>query len=127
MAYIEITHMTEPYEINVDQVHRGLEMLFDQPLTQEAKLAFVKLAKDSYGRNHCIAWWYSTEMCGNTFSELCRRFGLNPDRREIVINANNRLLYTDDYFHRPQIVWLQFSDKRFFLGGKGPTGPFSLL
>ena len=92
-------------DINEVQLERGLDMLFEPPLSMEAKGAFKKLARKAYGRQHCIAWWYSdTVNGGNDFTDLCRRFGVSPGRREIIINAKNTLLFSPDYYHKPEPV-----------------------
>ena len=95
----------EWWAINEAQLERALDMLFEVPLSMDARGAFKSLAREAYGRQHCIAWWYSgTQDGGNAFTDLCRRFGVSPDRREVIINASNHLLFTPDYYHRPELV-----------------------
>lgn len=97
--------VTQWRKINESQLDRGLKMLFEETLTKEETEAFKELAREMYGRQHCIAWWYSEREDGESkFTTLCKRLGVNPGRREIIINDNNSLLYTGDYVFRPEIV-----------------------
>ena len=102
--YFENDDNTKLWKVKEAEVERGLGLLFDQTLPIEAHSAFVQLAKENYSVQHCIAWWYTSRGEDSKFTRLCKQFGLNPERREIIINEQNHLMFSADYYHRPQFI-----------------------
>ena len=101
---------------------KALDLMFDTYIYEEQKKEFFKLMESKYKKAGCVVLYSIPTFEGldwlgrgisepkalkkvpRKFSLLCQKFGLDPKRREVVINEKQDILFSEDYTYPPR-VW----------------------
>lgn len=84
-------------------------LLFGQ-VTDEQRRCIHSFMDELFANNHCMALYLSDaerskdQVDFSPFHKLCRDLRLDPGRREVIVNNDCKILYSDDYYSRPELL-----------------------
>lgn len=105
-----IVHQESTFTRKLDSTvkDRAIQLLFGE-VTNEQRCCIHSFMDELYSLHHCMALYMSHEEKSrkqdmSPFHKLCNKLGLDPGRKEVIINNDGEILFSKDYYSKPELL-----------------------